>query len=244
MRGSRIKTRFLEEEKGFTLSEMLVTILIMIIVFFSLHSLFDMSMRVFAFGNNKVEAVENARLGMEKMSREIRAAYPVIPGGTYLFFIANGTTDGSTTSPSPAVLNSVYLDDDQLTIGNERGAGGAGDKKITCVSGAPCEYITYKLTRTADPNTICTALVTGPCTLRRVNATNSSGIGAPVVENVVPGGLIFTYLKDNGAGGTTPALDEEEIEIVQVQLRITVSKGTRYEATQNLTTEIKLRNRL
>lgn len=231
MRGLGIKTRFLEEEKGFSLSEMLVTIIIMIIVFFSLHSLFDMSMRVYAFGNNKVEAVENARLGLEKMGREIRAAYPVNPNGTYLFFRANGTT----SSPLPAVLGTTELDEDQLTFGNERGAGGAGDKQITC-PGTPCEYITYKLTDDTS-NAACTV---APCTLRRVNTAYATDIGAPVVENVVPGGLTFTYLRDND----NPATTEDEIEKVQVRLRITVSKGTRYEATQNLTTEIDLRNGL
>ena len=49
--------------------------MIMIIVFFALFSIFDMSLRVFSFGNNKVEAVESARVGMEKMEREIRQAY-------------------------------------------------------------------------------------------------------------------------------------------------------------------------
>ena len=69
-----VKERFLKEERGFTLTEMMVTIMIMIVVFFALYSIFDMSLRVFSFGNNKVEAVENARLGLEKMEREIRAA--------------------------------------------------------------------------------------------------------------------------------------------------------------------------
>jgi hypothetical protein len=48
----------------------------MIMVLFALYSVFDMSLRVFSFGNDKVEAVENARLGLEKMERELRGAYP------------------------------------------------------------------------------------------------------------------------------------------------------------------------
>lgn len=68
--------RLLREEDGFTLPEMLVTMMIMITVLFAFYNIFDMSLRVFSFGNDKVEAVENARLGLEKMEREIRAAYP------------------------------------------------------------------------------------------------------------------------------------------------------------------------
>ncbi len=64
------------EEGGFTLPEILVTIMIMLVVMFALYSIFDMSIRVFGFGNDKVEAVENARLGLERIERDLRAAYP------------------------------------------------------------------------------------------------------------------------------------------------------------------------
>ena len=68
--------RFLREEDGFTLSEVLVTMILMTLVMFALYAIFDMSIRVFSFGNDKVEAAENARIGLAKMEREIRAAYP------------------------------------------------------------------------------------------------------------------------------------------------------------------------
>ena len=66
----------LREEGGFTLPELLVTMVMMLTVLFALYSIFDMSIRVFSFGNDKIEAVENARLGLEKMERELRGAYP------------------------------------------------------------------------------------------------------------------------------------------------------------------------
>lgn len=76
MRIGEAPTRLLRDERGFSLPEVLVTMLMMLTVLFALYSIFDMSLRVFSFGNDKVEAVENARLGMERMEREIRAAYP------------------------------------------------------------------------------------------------------------------------------------------------------------------------
>ena len=100
---ARIK-RLLGEEGGFTLPEMLVTIMIMLTVLFALYNIFDMSIRVFSFGNDKVEAVENARLGLEKMEREIRAAYPYdktdnSAANDYLFppggFTSNSITFGN-----------------------------------------------------------------------------------------------------------------------------------------------------
>lgn len=66
----------LRDERGFTFTELLVTMMIMTAVMFALYSIFDISIRVFSFGNDKVEAVENARLGLERMQREVRAAYP------------------------------------------------------------------------------------------------------------------------------------------------------------------------
>jgi prepilin-type N-terminal cleavage/methylation domain-containing protein len=71
-----LKNRVVREESGFSLPEMLVTIVIMMVVFFALYSIFDMSIRLFNVSNDKVEATENARLGLEKMEREIRQAYP------------------------------------------------------------------------------------------------------------------------------------------------------------------------
>src|SRR3712207_751536 len=67
--------RFVKDERGFTLPEMMVTTMIMLVVLLALFGLFDMSLKVFSYGNNKVEAVESARVGMEKMEREIRQAY-------------------------------------------------------------------------------------------------------------------------------------------------------------------------
>lgn len=71
-----MRHRLLKEEGGFTLTEVLVTMMMMILVMFALYSIFDMSIRVFSFGNDKIEATENARVGLSRMEREIRAAYP------------------------------------------------------------------------------------------------------------------------------------------------------------------------
>ena len=82
----------------------------------------------------------------------------------------------------------------QLTFGNDMGAPGSGNGIIEC--GAPCEYITYKLTDGAsnDPADIdpCTP-ANDPCTLRRVNTDDSNESGDPVVEDVAAGGLTFTF---------------------------------------------------
>jgi type II secretory pathway pseudopilin PulG len=243
-----LRERFLEDERGFTLTEVLVTTIIMMFVLLALSGLFDMSLKVFSYGNNKVEAVESARAGMEKMEREIRAAYPVDAGSnvTYLFFNANGST-----SNPPQLMPTA----NQITFGNERGLEGAGNGKIDCLSVASCEYITYKLTDGAsgiNPSDTLyppctTASVT--CTLRRVNTSLSTQAGDPVVENVAPPtiadpnrGLSFTYLKSDGTP-LTAGDGEDAIGIVIVKLTVSVNQGIGHAGTQTLTTVIDLRNR-
>jgi hypothetical protein len=132
-----MKLRSLREEAGFTLPEMLVTITIMITVFFALYSIFDMSVRVFSFGNDKVEAVENARLGLEKMSREIRAAYPYNKGAL---------------TPDPHLFDN--MEDTSITFGNDLGAGNRVIDEAT-------EEITYSLGASGPPYTLQRTVGTG-----------------------------------------------------------------------------------
>ncbi len=221
------RERLLTDERGFSLPEMMVTIVIMIAVLFALYRIFDMSLRVFAFGSNKVEAMESARLGVEKMEREIRGAYKFDSSASqnHLFFDTASPADPLTVPPATV---------SELTFGNDLGAPGVGNGVIEC--GAPCEYITYKLTDGAG-TTPCN---TAPCTLRRVNTASSDDLGDPVVEDVAGDGLTFTLLQSDGA---TLATDESDIGIVLVSLDIAVNQGTNTQGTQTLTTAINLRNR-
>lgn len=117
--------RALKEESGFTLPEVLVTMMMMVVVLFALYSIFDMSMRVFGFGNDKAEAAENARLGLEKMEREIRAAYPY---------------DKAATTPDEHLFDSWTST--AITFGNDLD----GNRKIECPNASGgCEEITYQL---------------------------------------------------------------------------------------------------
>lgn len=232
MKISGLRERFVRDEGGFTLTEILVTIIIMTIVLFSLYSIFDMTLKVFSFGNNKVEAVESARVGMEKMEREMRQAYKFNSASSqdHLFFTTATPTNAATLpGGSPQVVT-------QLTFGNDLGGPGAGNGTIEC--GSPCEYITYKLTDNAGNNG-CTTAAAAPCTLRRVNTANSADLGAPVVENVAPNGLTFTLFKSDG---TNPA-NESEVGMVLVELDVVVDEGIGNAGSQTLTTVIDLRNR-
>lgn len=121
-----MKGKILSGEEGFTLPEVMVSVVLMVTVLFSLYSLFDTSIRVFGLGNSRVEAVENARLGLERMARELRAAYPYdkVNGQPHLFFAyASPTTGAMPTSGG-------------VTFGNDTN----GNRKVDAA-----EQITYGL---------------------------------------------------------------------------------------------------
>jgi prepilin-type N-terminal cleavage/methylation domain-containing protein len=206
--------RILGEEDGFTLVEMLVTMMLMLLAMFALYSIFDMSLRVFSFGNDKVEATENARLGLGRMEREIRAAYPYNKP-------ADVDEDHLLWDPaSPATPVTMPPDDDQISFGNDLD----GNRIIECPTPEiepRCETITYQL----SPN--------APYSLERI----SSAVGdpEPVVEFVQPDGLAFEYLKSDG---TTPAATEEDVTIVSIELSVDVDGRE-----QTLSTDVALRNR-
>jgi hypothetical protein len=95
--------------------------MIMIVVLFALYSIFDISLRVFGLGNDKVEATANARIGLDKMAREMRAAYPYdkLNGNVTLF---------PSYGPNPST---------SLTFGNDLN----GDRRVDPAS----EQITYSV---------------------------------------------------------------------------------------------------
>lgn len=127
----RLSWRLYKDESGFTLAEVMVTMMLMLVVMFALYSIFDMSLRVFGFGNDKTEATENARLGLERMEREIRAAYPQDKAGV------SGTVN-------EALITSALANPDKITFGNDLNGNRLVDSN---------EVITYRR-GVSDPTTL------------------------------------------------------------------------------------------
>jgi type II secretory pathway component PulJ len=105
-------------EAGFTLVEVLVAATMMFAVLFALCAVFDVSVRAFGYGGDRVQAIGDARLAMDRMEREIRAAYPydltTDPPRRYLFLDPLDPT-------KPAVPTAT-----RIAFGNET----EGDRKI------------------------------------------------------------------------------------------------------------------
>jgi type II secretory pathway pseudopilin PulG len=68
--------RLSDREHGFTLPEALVAMVMTAAVLLALYAVFDASVGVFGAARGNAEAAQAARLGLARMEREIRAAYP------------------------------------------------------------------------------------------------------------------------------------------------------------------------
>lgn len=213
-----MKRRFVGEEGGFTLVEMLVTIMFMLVVLFSLYNIFDMSIRVFSFGNGKVEAVENARLGMHKMEREIRAAYPYNKGAI------------GAAAPDPHILDTWTAT--SIKFGNDLD----GNRRVEC-SASHCESISYDVYQPS-----------GSATYALGRASSFAATPQPVAEYVdyasaSDTGLSFRYFRSDGTTEVLPGSgNERNIAVVRIKLKIRIEYGGQ-DRTQVLTTDVALRNR-
>ncbi len=211
-----MKGRLLGEEDGFTLTEVLVTMVLMVLVMFALYAVFDMSIRVFSSGSDKVEATENARIGLAKMEREIRAAYPY---------------DKAAGSQAGEKLLDVY-DPAQITFGNDLNGNRKVDAECPSKPPSACEVITYRVYRTSD----------GPYALGRANS--AAARSQAVVESIdyagpSDPGVEFSYLKwDAASNDFVGTAEEDEVELVRISIRVKVD-----ESTQTLSTDVALRNR-
>jgi prepilin-type N-terminal cleavage/methylation domain-containing protein len=219
MKALIMKARFLRDERGFTLTEMMVTLVIWIAVLFALYNIFDMSIRVFSFGNNKVEATESARAGIDTMEREIRQAYPVEPNTlfhiwdpTEIRFGRNLNSDddiqkiGYVVYEDPAGSGKFLLGRDNISTGTTN----------TVENLQPVvEHMDYQSpTNTGLSFTYC----------RRLQ--DDSDLDDP----------------DDCPAGFDVATSEGDIILVRMQLRLRVHKGLK-DATQTLTTDVALRSR-
>lgn len=131
-----MRARLIKQESGFTLPEVLVTMVMMIVMLFALHSIFDMSLRVFGYGRAKIEATDNARLGLARMEREIRAAYPVNTASASAY---------PTSSENRRLLDPAQSGANRITFGNDSNRNRKVDSN---------EVITYALSGSGPPYTL------------------------------------------------------------------------------------------
>lgn len=68
----------LKNQQGFTLAELLVSIIIGLLIFITVSSIFTLNQRVLRKTNSKSELTQNARIVLDLMAREIRQANKIV----------------------------------------------------------------------------------------------------------------------------------------------------------------------
>jgi type II secretory pathway component PulJ len=156
------RRRSWRETSGFTLVEVLVSSMMLFAVLFALYAIFDVSVRTFGYSRDRLESVENARLALGKMEREIRAAYPhdltSTPPKRHLFSnpadptkpavptatrVAFGNETGGDRTIGPTEVIGYYLSGHDL----KRSKGGSVQ---TLVDSVPADGLRFTPCRTAD----------------------------------------------------------------------------------------------
>lgn len=66
------------KNSGFTLAEMLISIVIIILVILMITTIFALSQKTMRQANNKAELIQNSRVALDLMSRELRQAKKVV----------------------------------------------------------------------------------------------------------------------------------------------------------------------
>jgi prepilin-type N-terminal cleavage/methylation domain-containing protein len=231
------RARIVNNERGFTLAEMLVTCAIVGIVMAGLLTLVMQGQQAYWFGTTQVDGQQTVRVALERMGKEIReAGYEPLPGETdptkcpdatkyplyavgvpcYEFVPITAQTATSVTlqynwdGSECAVLPCTPINTAAMV-----------NDPITCASpAAVCrgEQVTYSLSGT---------------NLRR---QESFVDGTPVVIASGITALAFTYMDENSVVTATPSL------IRMVEISMTVQTATNG-AFVTMVDRIRLRNR-
>ncbi len=167
-------------EQGFTLIELLLAMLIGLVVLISTYGLFTFQSRHFSMQEQKAEMLQNARAGLDLMTREIlMAGYnPNTTGGLLPCTGTNNATNTPCVGITSAAASTLSFSSDL-----------DGDGSLTADSTNPNENITFDVYTSG-----------GKPSLGRT----SNGSKQPVVENI--SALSFTYLDANNSATTNLAL--------------------------------------
>lgn len=211
----------MNNERGFTLAEMLVVCAIVGLVMASLLALVMTGQKAYWYGTTQVDAQQTVRVALERMVREIReAGYDPVPPNT---------TPATCASPSPCYQFDAIASQSatgltlrynwDASVGTTPSATAVNDP-ILCPTGAGCrgEQVIYNFSG-------------GNLTRREV--------GMDATPLVVASGLTdltFTYTKEDGTAAT--AATDIRTVVVSVTAQ-TANNG----AIVTMTDRIRLRNR-
>ncbi len=213
----------MNNERGFTLAEMMVVCAIVGLVMASILGLVMSGQQAYWYGTTQVDAQQTVRVAMERMVKEIREAgyYPqnpitaptAIPSGCAAVPCYNFNPFG-TMSSSSLTIQYDWNGDGSSSVGSV-------NDPILCATGTACrgEQVTY-------------AFSSGTLTRQELGID-----GSPVTIASGISSLAFTYLAEDGVTVTTAP---DVVRIVGVSISAqTANQG----AYVTMSDRIRLRNR-
>ena len=149
--------RFLRDQRGFTLAELLVVTAVLGLTLAAVGMLLQKGQQAYTFGSNRVEAQQNARVALELLTRELRSAQSITTLGGASDITFTVCDAASMTACTPVTVQ--Y----QLSGANlNRISGGNTD---TIIGGVQSLTMTYCNVWNGATNTCTTAAAT-PATIR------------------------------------------------------------------------------
>ena len=210
----------LNNERGYTLAEMMVVCAIVGLVMASLLGLVLSGQQAFWYGTTQVDAQQTARVAVERMVKEIREAgyYPQNPDTSPVTCTAAPcyTFDAIASGPSATALTLQY---DWNGDGASAASGMVNDPFL-CATGAACrgERVAYSFS-------------SGALTRQEMGVD-----GSPVTIASGISSLAFTYMAEDGTVTSVPT----DIRIIGVTVTAQAASQGAY---VTMSDRIRLRNR-
>ncbi len=212
--GDGMLRRFLGDDRGFSLIEILIALSTFFIVLFAVYTTFDTSQATYAAGEQRADIQQNARVAMEVVGADLRlAGYGFPTGAGNVITAANATSItfwADVMSASTTILNvDVNAGDTTLNVVDASGIQ-PGDT-IYLINGGQWEQLTIAaggVNTGVNPNTIT---LTAPT----ANAYPwGSQVGRP--SSIQFSWAANTLSKDDGEGGGLQPL-ADNIQNFQLQ---------------------------
>jgi len=214
-------------QKGVGLIELLIYVALSVVVLGSIYRLFDSNRATYASGESKMNAQQNARVGMDEIDRELRMAgyYPEN-------FDADNANNITTATVQAATHNSFAV------AGDLDGSGSTSVFQF-CLDGTV-------LRRQKGANAV---LGTYTCSAGQTLAENVTGLRFTYYDAnnaTLPASPTPPFALDSQAAGAVPTYGTvtERAAVRRVVVAITVQKDVAPKGTQiyTLTSDVRLRN--
>lgn len=224
----------MNNQRGFTLAEMLVVCAIVGLVMASLLGLVMQGQQAYWFGTTQVDGQQTVRVAIERMAKEIReAGYEPLPGVTDPTACPNATNYPLYTAGVPC-YNFVPITGQTATVLTLQFNRDGSTCAVPC---SPINTVALVTDPMACPVAACRGeQVTYSLAAGNLRRQESVVDGAPVIIASGITALTFTYRDENSIVTATPSL----IRIVEISVTAQTASGG---AFVTMVDRIRLRNR-